>query len=255
MRFRLLPLAAALALLTGSLAGCATFDHGPRVTQEREVGDIHAVVLDSSGDLRVVVGEEPSLRITAGEDVISRLTSEIADGVLTLGMDALSFGWTAPIRYELTVTSLETLTVLGSGDAYADFTGAAEPRVEGRGSGDVEAVGIDAERVTLTTDGSGELEVRGMKADAVVVRIHGSGGVAIDGSAGSQDVEVDGSGSFDADELTSGTARVRLTGSGDASLSVADELDVVVDGSGSASYRGDPVVTKSVSGSGEVIRD
>lgn len=254
MHSRLLPLTGLLVLTAGALAGCAGFDSGPRVTEERTVGDIHAVVLDSSGDLRVTVGAEPSLTITAGESIIGRLGSEVTDGVLTLDMEDMPFGWSNPIRYELTVTSLETLTILGSGDADADFSGAVDPAVEVRGSGDVEAHGIDADSVRLTTDGSGELEVTGLKAGALTVRIGGSGGVVIDGTTDSQDVTADGSGGYDAEELRSTSARLTLTGSGDAAVRVADELDVTVDGSGSLSYLGDPAVTKRVTGSGEVGR-
>jgi hypothetical protein len=47
---------------------------------------------------------------------------------------------------------------------------------------------------------------------------------------------------------------VRVSGSGEAVVNVADELDVDVSGSGGVQYIGDPTVAESISGSGDITR-
>ena len=44
---------------------------------------------------------------------------------------------------------------------------------------------------------------------------------------------------------------MRLTGSGDVSVQVSDELDVRIAGSGAVRYSGKPTVEKTITGSGD----
>jgi hypothetical protein len=56
-----------------------------------------------------------------------------------------------------------------------------------------------------------------------------------------------------AERLTTETCNVRISGSGDVSIHVREELDVTISGSGGVSYRGNPShVNSHASGSGSV---
>lgn len=106
MRSRLLLIGTVLAAAS-VLSGCALLPTtGPRVTEEIAVADIDAVELATSCDLTVTLGDASALTVTAGEEIIDRLTAEVVDGVLRLDMEEAPFGWTGEIRYELTVTAL-----------------------------------------------------------------------------------------------------------------------------------------------------
>ncbi|WP_136056798.1 DUF2807 domain-containing protein [Microbacterium sp. K24] len=254
MRSRLL-LASALAIVVASaLTGCASIDPGPTVTQARVITDVSAVELDTSGDLTVTLGATPSLTVIAGERIIDRLTADIDGGVLRLGMDGDGMLRSGEIRYELTVSSLESMTVLGSGDAVADFSGATAPTITVRGSGDVEATGLRAAEAVLTIDGSGAIAVRDAAVADLRVRIDGSGGVAIDGTADAQHVEIHGDGGYEAAGLRSTDAVVAIAGAGGAAVTADGTLDATIDGSGDIEYGGHPRVTEDVSGSGDVMR-
>ncbi len=216
--------------------------------------DVSVVELDTSGDLTVSLGVTPSLRVTAGERIIDSLTAEIDDGVLRLSMDGEPMLRGGEIRYELTVSSLESLTVFGSGDAAVDFAGATSPSVTIRGSGDVEARGMDATDAELTIDGSGAIAVSDAALETLTVRIDGSGEVTIDGTTTTQRVEINGAGGYDAEGLRSTDAFVSIRGSGSAAVTADSTLEAVIDGSGDISYGGDARVTQEVSGSGDVTR-
>ena len=72
------------------------------------------------------------------------------------------------------------------------------------------------------------------------------------GKADSQDIDISGSGSYEALDLESKEAEIDLGGSGKASVNVLDDLDVTISGSGSVQYRGNPTVIQDIRGSGEV---
>lgn len=247
-------LVAGLILVGGSLGGCAALEPGPRTTEQMPIEDVGVVELAAGGSLNITLGTTPSLTVTAGEKVIDRLTADVESGVLRLGIRAESTGYVGEIRYELVISALSSITVLGSGDAAVDFTGTADPSIVVRGSGGVEAVGVDAQTVSLTVAGSGSIDVSGMKAQQLTARIDGSGGVRIDGTVADQDVELRGPGEYSASDLSTVDARVAVRGDGEASIAVSGALDAEVDGSGEIIYAGDPRVTEDVTGSGEVNR-
>ncbi|PRA83497.1 GIN domain-containing protein [Microbacterium sp. MYb66] len=256
MRSHLLTASAAalLVAVATALAGCASFDSSPLVAEQREITDVRVVELRTEGDLTVRIGTTPSLTVTAGERIIDRLTAEVSDGALRLDWAGDSMPRNAKISYELTVTALESVTVLGSGDARVDFTGASEPTIIVSGSGDVDATGIDAMSAEITMDGSGEVTVEDAKVDNLSVRIGGAGGAAIDGTAGTQRVELNGSGDYQATGLRSAEVFLEVHGSGGADISADARLEVILDGSGDVFYGGGARVTKDVSGSGELSR-
>ena len=116
---------------------------------------------------------------------------------------------------------------------------------------------VEASVPTLTSveaSGSGDIDVDGITADAFEVRSDGSADIALRGSAGRLEVDLDGSGDADLGELEANEARVAVGGSGDADVRVDKQLEVNVDGSGDVRYHGDPALTKHLDGSGDLSR-
>jgi hypothetical protein len=227
---------ALFATVSVALAGCVSFPipAGPRVTEDRDIDDVTAVVLKTDGDVVVTLGDTPSLSITARSAAMSLLTSEVDDGVLTLNVNGPHLGL-GDVDYALTVEQLSDIRIDGSGDVVVDFTGADEIAVVIRGSGDVEGTGVDAAAVTSSIEGSGDIELTG-RADE-------------------HTLEIDGSGNFDGQDFETERARVSISGSGEVEVFVTGELDADISGSGEIRYTGDPEVTSDISGSGSVVED
>lgn len=247
MRTRALALVCGFLLVGGSLAACASLDPRPRATEQWEIEDVAVIELATPGSLDITLGSTPSLTVTAGEQIIDRLTADVDSGVLRLGAKS------APLDYSGEAVS--SLRVLGSGDARVDLTGTADPDIVVKGSGSVDASGVDAESATLTVDGSGEITIDDAKAEQLTVSIDGPGTVRVTGDVVRQQVELRGPGEYAASALESVDARISVRGSGEASVAVSGSLDALIDGSGEISYSGDAQVTKDISGSGELLRD
>ncbi|NMR19809.1 hypothetical protein HIR71_06165 [Cellulomonas fimi] len=88
-----------------------------------------------------------------------------------------------------------------------------------------------------------------------MVEVAGSGDVMVSGTAESQSVRVEGSGTYEGSGLTSRDAEVAVAGSGGARVDVSGSLGAVVEGSGSIRHLGGARVTSHVSGSGDIEED
>ena len=105
----------------------------------------------------------------------------------------------------------------------------------------------------LYSAGSGTITVPRVATDSLQVVVAGSGTIRVAGTAEAQSALIAGSGAYAARELESTRARIDMTGSGHADLSVSESLDVTITGSGSVEYFGHPVVNEHVTGSGSIV--
>jgi hypothetical protein len=114
---------------------------------------------------------------------------------------------------------------------------------------DVVVPNLDAFDLT----GSGDVTIDGVHADTFSVALHGSGKIQASGTAGRLDLHSTGSGETVLDDLNVRDAVVRVSGSGDARLHVANTLDVEISGSGDVRYSGSAhVINERVRGTGDV---
>jgi len=211
--------------------GCATV-RGPQQSQMRTIGAASVVDLATAGELLLTGGGSPSLRITAGKNVISHLTSDVRGDRLTLGSDGSvhDFG---TVRYDLVLPAARVVELSGSGTVQAKSPSALHQ---------------------LLLPGSGEIRVDGLQAEHLTVNLSGSGLVTVAGSATRQLVSIDGSGRYSADGLASQDAQVTIGGSGSAAVTASRTLTATISGSGTITYRGNAVVRSTVTGSGSVVR-
>jgi Putative auto-transporter adhesin, head GIN domain len=211
-------LRAALALLTVVLllAACSvTQGSGQLATESRQVSGFTEVELTGFGELTIEQTGTESLTISAEDNLLPRLTSEVSGDTLVLGEKPnTTIRTTKPITYSLTVK---------------DLTG-------------------------LAISGSGNISVPKLTATALSTKISGSGTITVNGTAVDQDLEISGSGRYQAEQLTSKTVKAQISGSGTANVLATDMLDVKISGSGSLTYTGNPQVTQEISGSGKLIK-
>ncbi|GAA1058793.1 head GIN domain-containing protein [Agromyces bracchium] len=229
--------AASVVLAAGvlvALTACVPFvTAGDTRTETREIGDASSVSLRGSGDITIRLGEAPSLTVTGGENVLERLTTEVEGDELVIDMQRGPIVVGArDLVFDITLTSLESVLISGSGDVTAEFG--------------------DADDVTLEIRGSGEIETDELDASTVRASISGSGSIVPSGTTDELQVQVDGSGDVDASDLRAASARVVLSGSGEISVDASETLDVVLSGSGTVRYSGRPEIRSTVSGSGEI---
>ncbi len=243
--------AAALTACGGSFV-VGDGDSGPRGTITQELSPVTTVDIGTSGTMHVVVGDAPSLTITAGEDVLEEITAVVHGDTLDIDLPGT---WINPgrIEYELVMPALSTVSVRGSVDVSGEVapTGAVTVSIDGSGNVDLTGTGT-ADDVLVDIQGSGDVTLDEVDAQTVAVEIAGSGEVALAGTTASLGVRIPGSGEVDAADLLAADVTIQIDGSGDARVHAERTLDVRIQGSGDVTYTGDPDVSEDIDGSGDV---
>ena len=121
------------------------------------------------------------------------------------------------------------------------------------GSGKIKGLNtIKADRLEIETSGSSDVDLN-LEAMYLKTESSGSSDIRLRGIADIHEFEVSGSGDLYAFDLVSKNVRIRISGSGQAWVSVSDTLNLQLSGNGRVLYKGDPVkVTQEISGSGTI---
>ncbi|MBN1400368.1 MAG: DUF2807 domain-containing protein [Anaerolineae bacterium] len=239
MKWSIIPIALSMAML---LSGCCALlsvvrGSGRIITETRQVSGFERIALSGSGEVILTQGALTGVRVTADENLLPYIRTEVQGDTLVLGLDSrrrlTSIRPTRKIRYHVTYDTLRGLTASGSGSIGAET--------------------LAARQLELTVSGSGGIRIDTLRAEELEVGISGSGNVDLAGRTTAQRVQVSGSGNYRARELESETADVRVSGSGRTTISVSEQLSARISGSGSVEYYGQPRVRQDISGSGRVI--
>jgi Putative auto-transporter adhesin, head GIN domain len=113
---------------------------------------------------------------------------------------------------------------------------------------------LSSDYLTLSVSGNGSMDLD-IKGTTLKTDISGSGSIALKGYATSNQITNSGSGTLNAFSCELESAKVKISGSGSAEISVTATLDALVLGSGSIKLKGNTKsVTKKVYGSGSIDR-
>jgi hypothetical protein len=122
------------------------------------------------------------------------------------------------------------------------------------GTGDIETEGnMSSSNIFLSVSGAGNIKVANAVVERIDAIISGSGNITVEsGSTNIEYLKVTGSGNINLADVPGKEAEVTTSGSGDVKVNLTDKLKVRISGSGNVLYRGNPLVTSTVSGSGTV---
>jgi len=208
---------------------------GKIASEDRQVQGIRGVTLATTGDLTIALGSQESLRIEAEDNLLPYLETQVRNGTLTIGTRPnTNLRPTRPIRYALTVKSLEALSTTSSGNIAGPL--------------------LPADRFTATISSSGNMRLAGLNANSLQVLISSSGNLEIsEGEVKQQNITISSSGQYKAGGVRSQTADVRLSSSGNATIWVTGSLNAQLSSSGNVNYYGKPAITQRMSSSGKLV--
>jgi|SRR5262245_14470241 len=221
------------AMLAWAVFRPAVEGSGTSVTEERPIGDISEVSLSGIGDLTVVQGSVPSLTVTADDNIVPLLDSDVSGRKLTLRTSSVySVRPKTRITYTLTVPQLDAITISGAGNVKTEKLTGDKLTVRLSGAGNANLQNLDCKTVSFTLSGAGVATVSG-KAEHATLRISGAGDIH-------------------ASELKATSVDVQISGAGNASIWPTSDLKARVSGAGGIKYKGTPKVDQRISGAGTV---
>lgn len=104
----------------------------------------------------------------------------------------------------------------------------------------------------LSVNGAGKFEITRMNNDRFEIDANGAPSINVSGSTKLIDIDTNGAAKIDTHNLRAARAVVDSKGVSKIDLGVSDQLDVTVSGPSQVTYRGDPVVNKTINGPGRV---
>lgn len=177
-----LGMVAAVAVLVRSVidpgtAGQSTArGSGVTATEGRDLPPFTGVDLAGSNTVTVRLGTPQAVVVRADDNLISAVTTTVESGTLRIGARG-SYSTQNPMSVSVTVPSLTSVTLSGSGSITVEVSG-RKLAVSVPGSGTVRASGTVVQ-VIATLGGSGNLELRDLVARQATARIDGSGQIRV----------------------------------------------------------------------------
>lgn len=112
---------------SGSSGSSGAQGSGVAATQARELAPFSRVELAGSNNIEIRVGAAQAVSVHADDNLLGHVTTKVHSGSLMVGNTPGSFSAKSPMTVEISVPSLETLTLSGSGNIAAG--GIKSPRL------------------------------------------------------------------------------------------------------------------------------
>lgn len=206
-------------------------------TEIRETGAFEAIAIEYPAEVLVRQGPEETVQIQADDNLLPQLATEVLSGRLTI--KSLETGWkdsvnpSAPVKIAITVNRLDEIEVSAP-------------------VGELEVNDLQTGTLKLVLSGGAEIRLNGIQVDLLDGVLSGAGAIHVSGTADEIKLVHSGLGSFDAGGMECREANIELSGMGDATVRVQEELAASITGAGSVRYYGHPHVEEHLDGAGSV---
>lgn len=205
---------------------------GSGVSQQRNVVSFNSITLDTEATVTVAEGENQSLEITAQENILPIITTEVSNGTLTVA-ETECFSTTVGVTLDATVPALQKIAV--------------------ESSGHVNGSGLSNPVMNISVSASGGINLSDITVTTANVHVSSSGSVELTGTASTLNIGLSASGDVTADNCTAETCTVNVSGSGNVRVNVTGNLNATISSSGNIYYSGNPTIEKNITGSGKLI--
>ncbi|MCZ6519997.1 MAG: DUF2807 domain-containing protein [Bacteroidetes bacterium] len=205
---------------------------GPIISVEIPLDSFDGISLDVAGNVFITQDTIQRVIVESNENIIGGLSTQVNDGLWDIRFRNC-FNHYDKFDVYISVPNLNRVILSGSGN------------ISGEGT-------FQAEQFDVFILGAGNISLM-VEANSVDLEISGSGNISIAGNTNQLSAVISGSGNILAIDLETKTCTVSIPGSGNCDVYVTEELNVVISGSGSVRYKGEPpIVQTQISGSGTV---
>lgn len=202
-------------------------------SEDRTVHGFHAVKLSGTGSLTITQGARESLTVEAEDNILPLIVTEVKDGALSLHLArGHDFHATKPIRYTLTVTTLDDLGVSGASSAAMEA--------------------LNTERLLLAASGASGVRLNKLMTHTLQVTSSGASRITVAGSTETQTATISSASRYQAENLKSREARIVSSGASNVAVNATVALTATASGASTIRYIGSPKVVSTVSGASSV---
>jgi len=221
--------------------------HAQVTKKTLELPEFKSIYVNSNYTVYLKQTNKQEVNVEAETEIYALTSIKVENGILMIDVerkpDANKSMWAkiddikmkTTMKLTVSVKDINELVVNGGGKIIAENS-------------------IASDYMLLSVAGSGSIDMD-LKGNNMKTQIGGSGNISLKGYATSNDIELSGSGSLNAYGCEIENAKIKVTGSGSAELSVTSSLDALVMGSGNVKHKGNTKsLTKKVYGTGTIER-
>ena len=202
--------------------------------------EITRVYFNGSGELHLTQGDDEYIKLTAPEEMLSRIKPRVKGKSLYLGRQNNSGGFgldvtNTPIRFDVQLKRIDAIRIWGSANVWIGDLQSDRLKLVLAGNSDVKAKSLKAWEIKLALAGN---------CDFTSVRVE----------TGETDIKVSGSGKINIAELETSRVDLSIAGSGDVTVGslTAARLDTEIVGSANLDLKGKVDLQElNVGGSGD----
>lgn len=206
------------------------------VSEVRKAAPFSSIFFAGSGDLFIQQGEEEGIRVEANEQFLPYIKTQITNGTLYIEEKPVNGlqGIASPSSHQVYVTfkQIDRVTLAGHGTLVAERE-------------------IRQKDLTIKVSGAGRVDLV-VACENLIAAITGSATYILKGSAENQEIQVSGTCLYDALGLNSLQTSIDIRGSGQVSVNVKDQLNIIITGHGLVRYKGQPKISQKIFGSGKI---
>jgi hypothetical protein len=203
-------------------------------TRELFLPEVEGIALEIPTLLRIRQDAEQEIVLTGNADLLDYLENRIENGIWVVGVPGCYRGGDQ-LLIEASLQQIRFLGISGAGEVVSENF-------------------LQNDVLELALSGAGSFDI-GAEVNQLRVDVSGEGGVFLEGAADRLDYRLSGSGNLNAFELKAREVIIRISGSGNADVTVTELLDVGVSGVGNIRFKGNPpTVNQRISGVGTVTK-
>lgn len=207
-------------------------------TEIREPGAFQVISIEYPGaEIVVEQGDKETVEVEADDNLLPQLSTEVLAGTLTV--KSVQTDWktsvnpSKPVKITITTKNLSEILL-------------PTP------VGNLEVNDLQTDRLKLDLSGGAQVRLNRIQAGLLDSVFSGAGDIQVNGTAEEIKLILSGLGNFNAAELKCRKATIELSGMGDATVRVEEELAATITGAGSVNYYGTPHVEQTLNGAGSV---
>ena len=223
-----------LPFILSSCINC-TIGSGNVISQDRSDGEFNSISLSGQGILYLTQGNENDIKIEAEDNIMPLIESYVENNKLIIRHAPFQcIRPTKPIKIYISFQDLNSISISGSGEIISQNT-------------------LELDTLDISISGSGKINLN-LNADKLTTSISGSSDATYNGKVNYNFIIISGSADINALGLQTNSTSISISGAGKTSVNAQKNLDILVSGSGTIRYTGNPQISQKISGSADISR-
>jgi len=232
-----------------------------QVAQEYTINAVAELSVGGGGVVDIVQGETESLRVEAAPDVMKRVTVDLSNHKLSLGVKDANgnfFHWfdrnNDKVKFILQVKQLNKLELMGSAQANVGNYHGEKLWVKNSGAAKISFAELLVSDLMFESSGAANATLQILNSQKVNIELSGASNLDVKKSGAVQHLKLDVSGAsnYRGKPLFVANAEAEASGASNIDIQVSETLHAVASGASNINYYGSAKVSFEASGASHV---